>query len=510
MMSLLPPPSRSSTTVLPVTPPEPIVTLVQAESFLYDRLNFEKSQSTKQYPFRLDRMRLLVAAAGYQNWLYEPNETSDSVQTDRDRHPKIVHIAGTKGKGSTTTILQSILTAAGHRVGTYTSPHLDRLTGRFRIDGVAVDDESFIATIDRLAVSTVTVPSADQITFFELTTTAAIDLFARGRCDVVILETGLGGRLDSTNVFDADFSAITTIGLDHQHILGDDHQSIAAEKAGIIKNGRPVFSSVRQVDAAAVIQAVADKQHSPIQKIDRDWTVQFAPHPDWGSDIRVQHHPSGRTADAALSIEGEHQAINASLAIAIAISAFNVSDDSIRTGADASRPPARLERYRSDRGQTILLDSAHNPDSIAALCQVLRRRLHGAFLSIVFATSIDKDAGDMLKQLTSLAGQLYLTKFSDNPRSVPPTALLQCIDAEIASNPKGVAAKIEVIDDAGDALSVAIENTPVDGWIVICGSFFLAAQLRQRCLATCQDPSDVVNKSACENDDEPLGFNKRN
>lgn len=465
----------------------PIVTLAAAESFLYERLNFEKSRSTEQYPFRLDRMRSLIAAAGRDHWLFDPATTaatppSECLPTSEchppaERHPPIVHIAGTKGKGSTTTILQSILTAAGHTVGTYTSPHLDRLTDRFRIDGTPVGDDSLIAAVDHLAQASRSVASADQITFFELTTAAAIEIFIRHRCDVVILETGLGGRLDSTNVFDANVAAITTIGLDHQQILGDDHASIAAEKAGIIKPGRPVYCSVRHPDADKVIGAFAAKNNSPLQKIDRDWNVQIVPHDDWGSHLSVEHLASRRRIDASLAIEGEHQGTNASLATAIAIDAFDVNDQAIRIGLAAPGPPARLERFAAGREHVLLLDSAHNPDSIDALCNVLIRRVKNASLSIVFATSLDKDAAAMLAKLSPIADQLFLTAFKDNPRRVDPQHLREkIVDRDRKKNQS-----IETLDDADDALVVALEQTPPGGWIVICGSFFLAAQLRPRC-----------------------------
>lgn len=466
-------------------PRPPVLTLADAERFLYDRLNYERvgdpsAGRTSRYPFRLDRMRSLVRAAGYGDWLADEPTPSDK-STRRSR--RVVHIAGTKGKGSTATILQSILTAAGHTVGTYTSPHLEHLTGRFRINGQPVTPESLIQTIDHLQSSIDRCqidPDLDrEVTFFELTTLAAIDLFVKHDCDVVILEVGLGGRLDSTNVFQTDVAAITSIGLDHQHILGGDHATIAAEKAGIIKPGQPVFSTARVDDAAAVIRRVAADRSARLQMIDRDWTVQSTRREDWGSDITVRHQITGRTITASLAIEGHHQAINASMAVVMADQIFGVDDSAITEGLSRPGPPARLERWTLPTGQTLILDSSHNADSVAALCRVLDHRAADRRRSFVFATSVDKDAAAMLSQILPRANRLFLTRFAKNPRAAEPSKLRGFCEGQSSGDASTI--HVHCHDDAAEALNAAIESTPADGWIVICGSFFLAAELRPLC-----------------------------
>ena len=446
-----------------------IDSLDAAESFLYSRLNYEATPRG-DHPFRLQRMRDLVAAADLGHWLYNPDDRGVNVDPSRQR-ARIVHIAGTKGKGSTTTILQSILTAAGVKVGTYTSPHLENLRGRFRVGGHPIDPPTLIQSVRRIAVAVAKMGNdGDATTFFELTTAVAVDVFQHAGCDVVILEVGLGGRLDSTNVFDAEIAAVTTIGLDHQHILGHDHASIATEKCGIFKRGRPAHTSVRHVAARRVVIETASRLACPLRCIDRDFRVDGAPAADWGSDLTYTDRSSGRSMTAPLAIEGDHQGINAALAIDIATKHFDAPESAVRRGLAGAGPPARLERFPVE-GRTVLLDTAHNADSVAALVRVLKHRLSGEVSrTLLFAASRDKDARTMLDRLAGRFDRVILTKFNDNPRAAEPNDLRSLIVSDVA---------VEIIDDPIVALNRAVEVTDHGGWIVACGSFFLAAVLRQ-------------------------------
>ena len=204
-----------------------------ARAWLLGQIDFERLRGPRKYRFTLDRMHALIDAAGLKFITRPASQTPFD-----DERPVVIHVAGTKGKGSVSTMVAAMTTAAGHRTGLYTSPHLHRLEERVQIDGVPIDPTSLTRLIERIR------PIAESLdqspSFFELTTAMALDAFAQSGCRVWVIETGLGGRLDSTNVVASDIAAITHIGLDHQAILGRTVQQIAREKAGIIKPGRPV------------------------------------------------------------------------------------------------------------------------------------------------------------------------------------------------------------------------------------------------------------------------------
>lgn len=208
-----------------------------ALGFLYDRINYERMASgTSRYPFRLKRITELLRRLGLAGYLH-----TDSPE------PKVplVHIAGTKGKGSTAAMLAAALSAADLRTGLYTSPHLHHLEERFRVDGQPCSSEQLISLVEQIKPATELVEQQiGSLSFFELTTAIALMHFDATECDAIVMEVGLGGRLDSTNVCSPSVSAITSIGLDHQHVLGETLVEIAAEKAGILKAGVPVVSGV--------------------------------------------------------------------------------------------------------------------------------------------------------------------------------------------------------------------------------------------------------------------------
>lgn len=535
-------------------PPTQFESTADACRWLYDRINYEKvsqgdANAAGKFEFQLFRMQRLMQQLGYGDWLYRdpnaappddrldntesvPHQRIDAQSNYRTQHgrtqhlgsqhlgsqhlgsqhlgsqhvgsqhfgsrnlgsqyrkPLLIHIAGTKGKGSVATMVASILTAAGLRTGLYTSPHLESLNERFRIDGNPCSDSQLSAMLARLRAAAKKMNDGDSITFFEMTTAAAIDLFARESCDAIVLEVGLGGRLDSTNVFATDVTAITTIGLDHQNLLGRDHASIAAEKAGIVKPGVPVFTSVRNRDAAETIRTTAIQRAAPHFAIDHAFEFESSLRQPWGSQLKFigGSETIDDEIEVSIPLEGEHQSINASLAIAVVLHAWNTAGDgpasevlgknnrssmhdAIGRGLATLCPPARLERYGSATGHTLVLDAAHNIDSINALCKVIGQRAAGATVHVVFACSVDKNPAEMIQQLDQITNRFYLTQFSENPRAIPATDLAGLFPAN-SSRPH------EVHADSVSALSAAISAMPPGGWIVICGSFFLAAELR--------------------------------
>ena len=257
-----------------------------ATQWLYDRINYEKlARPGSHYRFTLDRMRDLVTRIGLARYLAgqpapaartsfaEPSQSQGVA--DSLPQAKIVHIAGTKGKGSVATMAATMLAAQGYQVGLYTSPHLVDLEERFRVNGRPAARAEMLALIDFMR-PIVEQMSRDKIggpSFFELTTAIAIEHFHRNACDFWVLETGLGGRLDSTNVFQSDVTLITSIGLDHQHVLGDTVELIAKEKAGIFKPGVPAISGVTKPPAREVIRQAAANVGAPLLELQRDFEI---------------------------------------------------------------------------------------------------------------------------------------------------------------------------------------------------------------------------------------------
>ena len=430
----------------------------------------------------------------------------------------LAHIAGTKGKGSTAALVAGALTASGLRTGLYTSPHLHRLEERFRVDGQLCDPAEFVDLVTRVRTAAESLAGsgdgdpvgAEGPSFFELTTAMAFLHFHLRRCDVVVLEVGLGGRLDSTNVCRPSVTAITSIGLDHQHVLGETLEEIAAEKAGIIKTGVPLISGVRRPpapasgdvraapagdatthqDPAGVIARIAADRGAPLQQIGVDFEIEAMSLDGWGSRVYYRERRPGRpagptepslpgekpTVSVDLALEGVHQAHNAAIAIAIlrtlASQGLPVAGEKAWAAMGRVQVAARVERFRLPHDGVGIIDAAHNPDSIAALCETLRERFADRPVTVVFGTSRDKPASEMLTQLESLATRLFLTRFRGNPRFVDPQELLGTL-------PESRRADVSVHQDPGEACREALTTLPAGGCVVVCGSFFLAAETRE-------------------------------
>lgn len=456
----------------------------EALAFLYDRINYEKLvDGASRYPFRLRRIADLLCRLELSHFL----DQAHLPESEQERtHPRssakqvpLVHIAGTKGKGSTATMVASVLTESGVRTGNYTSPHLHRLEERFRVDGEPCSPAELIALVDRVrdAAEQMAGESAGSPTFFELTTAIALLHFHRRDCQVVVVEVGLGGRLDSTNVCRPAVSAITSIGLDHQHVLGDTKEAIAGEKAGIIKPGVPVISGVVEKGPADVISQIAAKQNAPLYQLDRDFAVSHSRHEDWGSLIDFDGRDRFQgVAGVHVSLEGSHQARNASVALAIlqtleSQTSIHVDGEAIRKAMSRLPCEGRIQRYHLARSVTVIIDAAHNEDSIAALCQAIESRNDAKPISFVFGTSIDKTAEPMLRLIGELANSITLTQFSGNPRFYPVESLVKAM-------PKNFDGTTAIENDAMRACRAAMESVPDGGTLVVCGSFFLAAEVR--------------------------------
>ena len=361
-----------------------------------------------------------------------------------ERELKFVHIAGTNGKGSTAACIAACLRAAGYRVGLYTSPFINRFNERMQVDGVPISDERLEALVNEIR------PAAegmeDAPTEFELITALGFLHFARERCDIVVLEVGLGGELDSTNVIGPPEAAvITALGPDHMEVLGSTMTDIARAKAGIIKGGCPVVSYGGVPEADRVIAETCRAKGSPLYPVDFS-RLTVHPAPLTGSRFDFD----GLT-DLALPLLGSYQPRNAAVAItalrALAERGWRISDEDIRAGLAEVQWPGRFELLRTD--PPFVLDGSHNPPGMAATAESLRDRFPGQRFVFLISVMADKDVNGILAPILPLA-QRFVTVRANLPRAMPAEALAERIRAlggaaETAPTiPEGVARALEL------------------------------------------------------------------
>ncbi len=339
---------------------------------------------------------------------------------DPQRLLRCVHIAGTNGKGSVGAALHSMLSAAGYKTGFYTSPHLSSVRERFQISGTYISTEDFARLISRIE----SVLDGRQITYFECTTALALLWFAEQQTDFAVLEVGMGGRLDATNVVTPLVSVITNVSMDHEQHLGDTLAKIAAEKAGkigkagIIKPGVPVVSGAAEDESGRVICETCAERQAPFFLFGRDFSGSGA-----GSFWNYQGLDGLKLDDLPMPLRGGHQISNCSLALAavqlLRQQGWTVSEAQIRSGLAQTRWPGRLEYFRSE-GRQFLLDGAHNPAGATALRDALRNEFARQRLILVWGAMADKDISAALREVASLADRIILTKATDSDREIRP------------------------------------------------------------------------------------------
>ncbi len=347
---------------------------------------------------------------------------------------RYVHVAGTNGKGSVCAMLESGLRAAGFRTGLYTSPHLVEPTERIRLDGCPVSEQRFVAAFDRVHRTAETLYRHGELdthpTYFETVTAMAFVLFAELRPDIVVLEVGLGGRLDATNVIQPRLCVITRIDYDHEAYLGNSLESIAGEKAGILKAGVPAVLSPQRPEAAQVLeQRSAELAVSVIRA--EEWRI---------ADLEI--HPFGSRFTASRGAEsipvecplaGEHQVENALTALA-ALRALGLSPAAISEGIRRASWPGRLERIR--QAPEVILDGAHNPAGMRALAAYIRRFYQGRRIRVIYGSMRDKSLDEIAGILSPLAHEVILTYFNSH-RALRPEVLCRLFDSpsvRLASN----------------------------------------------------------------------------
>ena len=446
----------------------------EAVDFLFGRIDYERALAVpyRKREFKLDRMRSLLA-----------------LLDNPERGLSIVHVAGTKGKGSTAAMLSSVLVAAGYRVGLFTSPHLHRVEERMAIDGQPCTGDELVELVEliRPAVAEmdrVAALSNEQSsnagdddydsgpTYFEITTAMGLLLFARRGVDMAILEVGLGGRLDSTNVCQPLVAAITSISFDHTRQLGNSLASIAREKAGIVKTGVPVVSGVVTAESRDVIRAVCRERNAPLIEVGRDFSYQYIP--SSGAQERGMDYKSKTAAYRALRLGliGRHQAANAAVALAIIDQLrkqnWCICEEAVRHGLANARCRGRVEIVRQ-RPLTVI-DTAHNPASIEALLDALDEYPISGRRILLFAATEEKDIERMLTALSKRFDRAIFTKYQENPRGVDPRKL-----ADIWEGICAAPCFVEPLPQ--NAWQQASREATPDDLICVTGSFYIVSEL---------------------------------
>jgi dihydrofolate synthase/folylpolyglutamate synthase len=407
----------------------------------------------------------------------------DLMGTPQRTYPSI-HVTGTNGKTSTARMIDALLRAHGLRTGRYTSPHLDSVRERITLDGTPVSEERFVQVYQEVAplAELVDAKHGEPLTYFDLTTTMAFAAFADAPVDVAVVEVGLGGAEDSTNVLHAGIAVITPIGLDHTEWLGDTVGDIALAKAGIVHSGAALVCAAQPEEAlepilerCAEVGATIAREGAEFAVLDRELAV--------GGQVLTVQGLGGVYDDVYLPLHGAHQAQNAAVALA-AVEAFlgagnarQLHPETVRAGFAEATSPGRLERVRT--APTILLDAAHNPHGMAATVTALEDEFAFRRLIVVLAVLADKDATGMLEILEPVVDAVVVTR-NTSPRVMPPERL-----AELAVEVFGED-RVRVEPDLPDAIAAAVElaESDVDGGIsgvgvLITGSVITVADARK-------------------------------
>jgi dihydrofolate synthase / folylpolyglutamate synthase len=422
----------------------------QALDYLYSYVDYslKKSSELAKAHFELGRMSDLLALLG----------------NPQDAYP-IIHVAGTKGKGSTSALAASALHAAGYKTGLYTSPHLQDYVERIQIDGRPVSHVQLVELVEEIKPAVAKIP---KLTTFEITTALGFLYFARQKVDAAVIEVGLGGRLDATNVVTPRVSVTTSLSYDHMAVLGNTLTAIAGEKAGIIKQGVPVVSSPQKDEALVVLERVAKERHAPLTLVGRDVFYKAGKHSLDGQSLQVWTNGQ-KTVRLTLPLLGVHQVVNAATAYAaLKTSGLNVSDEEIRKGFAGVSWPCRFEIVC--REPAVILDSAHNVDSFEKLAQTLEDYFPGRPVTLIFGSSEDKDITGMFKALKPNLSRVIGTKAA-HPRALEPEQIVET--ASGLGVPAEAAAPVEAA--LARALKLAAKE---DSIILSAGSMFVTAEVK--------------------------------
>lgn len=402
----------------------------QALDYLYSFIDYslKKAAELAKAEFKLDRMFALLGILG----------------NPQDAYPAL-HVAGTKGKGSTSALMASALTAAGYKTGLYTSPHLQDFAERIQIDGQPIPHHDLALLVEEIKPAVAQVP---QLTTFEITTALGFLYFARQNVEAAVIEVGLGGRLDATNVITPRVSIITSLSYDHMAVLGNTLTLIAGEKAGIIKPGVPVVSSLQVEEARVVLERISSERKCPFTLIGRDLTCEGGEHSLDGQNLTIINlQPSinkPKSVILRIPLLGKHQVENAVTAYAaLKASGLDVPDRAIQKGFARVNWPCRFEIAR--REPPVIFDSAHNQDSFVRLRQTLDEYFPGRPVLLIMGASEDKNLPGMLEEIKPRLSLLIATK-SEHPRALDPEKIV------------AAAGRIEVRAEAAAPVSAALDR----------------------------------------------------
>ena len=426
----------------------------QALDYIYSFTDYEKLKGYHYTPqdFNLNRVEQLLTLLG------NPHKAFPSV-----------HIAGTKGKGSTAAMIESILRAAGYRTGLYISPHLHTFRERIRIGGELISEEDVVAGIESIRPMAEKTPG---LTTFEIITSLAFHLFAREQVDIAVVEVGLGGRLDATNVITPLAAVITSLSFDHTYLLGNTLASIAKEKAGIIKEGIPVVSAPQKPEALAVIEEVCQEKGAPLVLVGRDWSWRVLTINLEGQEFEVLRDSIVIYRRLWIPLLGRHQFINATVAVAcineLCNQGLGIPDKAVKEGLRQVRWPGRLEILQ--KRPFFVVDGAHNVDSANRLAEALRELFTWRRCILIFGASRDKDIPGMLRELLPLADEVLFAS-AHHPRATPPEKL--------AEEAKGLGYQSISVGSVREAVQKALVEAGPEDLICATGSLFLVAEARE-------------------------------
>lgn len=452
----------------------------KALDYLYSFVDYSLKHSSEiaKAEFNLDRMYALMEELG----------------NPQNKYP-IIHVAGTKGKGSVCALCASALQAAGYTVGLYTSPHLLDYIERIRINGEPISHEQLVELVEEIKPAVAKIP---KLTTFEITTALGFLAFAKNDANAAVIEVGLGGRLDATNIVTPKVSVITSLSYDHMAVLGDTLAKIAGEKAGIIKEGVPVVSAPQKEEALGVLERVANERNAQLTLVGRDVSFERLIYSleeqvlkiRWSSGHEVAYRdqqlmsdvstsgldtsekiarstrPSVHPIELRIPLLGLNQIENAATSYAaLKASGLEISDEAIQTGFSQVKWPARFEVVRRD--PPVILDSAHNQDSFARLRETLEEHFPGKLVYLIFGASEDKNIPGMFAEMKAKIKKLIVTR-ADHPRALEPEKIIEL------ANQAGL--ESEAVSPVQSAFARALELSEKDGSIVLsAGSMFVTA-----------------------------------
>lgn len=429
------------------------MTYQESLDYLNSFIDHEQKSAYDYASFKLDRMIRLVKALG-----------------DPQTAVRSIHVAGTKGKGSTSAIIQSILKSSGLKVGLYTSPHLVSFRERIRINDTLISEENVGVLLDQVKEAVDTMRE-DRPTFFEVYTALAFLYFKKKKADIAVYEVGLGGRLDATNVIEPLVSVITPISYEHTDILGAALGEIAGEKAGIIKEGSVCVSAPQEKEALLVIEAKCEEKESGLILAGREIRFEELKATDEREVFNVAGL-FGQYKDLHMKLLGAHQVVNAAVAIgaveALRFSGMTISPEAIRKGIEEAEWPGRLELIKGS--PRFLLDGAQNQASAHALALAVKRQFKYRKLILILGVSKDKGIKGILKELVPIADAIILTKSKIAERAMDPAMIRGLI------TPKDK--DVTVTERTEDALTHAKRKALPQDLVLVTGSLFIVGEAR--------------------------------